>query len=180
MLIGIFLGLAAAGFQAAAKQPADGRRDVCELIAVEDIRAVQGATVKERKASEQNLRGLRFAQCLYATTDFARSVSLTVITASSPTSAASGGSYWMDTFHPQPKMAQAQARPARKKDPPRPVSGAGDEAFWTGDARAGALYVLRDDTVLRVSVGGASDEEDRIRLSKTLALAALNRLHRNP
>lgn len=68
----------------------------------------------------------------------------------------------------------------KKKDPPRPIPGAGDEAFWTGDARAGALYVLSADAVLRISVGGVSDEEERIRRSKVLARAALNRLHEKP
>lgn len=142
---------------------------------------MQEATLKERKGSHEQRKGLHFAQCFFATTDVARSVSLTVITGNAVSSEAGARRYWTDTFHPpQKSVAHVPARPIKKKDPPRPIPGAGDEAFWTGDARAGALYVIQDEVVLRISVGGVSDEEERIRRSKALAQVALARLHKKP
>ena len=181
-MIGFLFAFLAAGavLPAADAQPPGPRRDVCELIEPGEIRAVQDVPVKELKASEQNVRGLHFAQCVFATTDFARSVSLTLIRGTAASSGATARGYWADTFHPRQKaIAGTPARPPKKKEPPRPIPGAGDEAFWTGDARAGALYVLSDEVVLRISVGGVSDEEERIRRSEALVRAAVNRLRKD-
>jgi hypothetical protein len=136
--------------------------DPCVLLDAAEIRAVQGTTVKETKRSSESSKGRHFAQCFFVTDDFARSVSLTLISGD-------GRRYWAETF-------QRPQTSSRKKDPPRTVAGFGDEAFWTGDGRAGALYLLSGDRVLRISVGGVDNEEERIRRSRTLALAALGRL----
>jgi hypothetical protein len=157
---------AGAALQATPAPPPAGARNVCDLLAAEEIRTVQNAALTERKTTEHTRSGLRFAQCVFATSDFVRSVSLSVITGNGERGARG---YWEDTFHTKHKEADS-------KNAPRPVSGVGDEAFWTGDARAGALYVLSGDVVLRVSVGGVTDEEERIRRSKALLQAALRRL----
>ena len=77
-------------------------------------------------------------------------------------------------------MASHHGPAAEEKESAAPDSWHGDEAFWTGDAHAGALYVLGAGTVVRISVGGVSDEEERIQRSKTLAQAALNRVQLAP
>ena len=152
-------------------------RDACALLGAEDIRTIQGAALTELKRSSETARGLQFAQCFFATKDFAHSISLTVTSGGTP---ADVRDYWQGTFH---RRRTADATPAararsasRKKDPPRPIRGTGEEAFWTGDARAGALYVLRGDTVLRISVGGVADQDERLRRTMALATLALKRL----
>lgn len=60
--------------------------------------------------------------------------------------------------------------------PPQKIAGVGDEAFWTGSRVGGALYVLKGSTYLRVSVGGAGDQQSKINKSKALARLALKRL----
>lgn len=169
-MIGLVAVLFAAG---AASQPAPAAvRDACQLLTADEVRAVQEVAVKERKGSVDQAKALRFAQCVFATSDLTRSVSLTVITG---TASDGARDYWKKTFHPQRSDA-ALAAATRKKDLPRAVPATGEEAFWTGDKRAGALYVLSGGMVLRVSVGGVTDEEERIRRSKVLAQAALVRL----
>lgn len=138
----------------------------CDLLAADEVRAVQQTAVTGRKPSEYQRRGLRFSQCVFATGDYVHSVSLSLITGSGEEGARG---YWNDTFHPK------TARASRRK-PPRPVQGAWDEAFWSGEARAGALYVLAGDTVLRVSVGGVADEDERLRRTKSLVETALRKL----
>jgi hypothetical protein len=150
-------------FEVDAAQPVVSPTEVCELLSAEEILAVQGATVRERKLSDQRQTSRRFAQCVFATADFTRSVSLTIVTGDT-------AGYWADTFGPRQRAA------SRKKDPPRPIPAVGDEAFWTGDGRAGALYVLSAPVVLRISVGGAKEEGERIDRSTALARAALRRL----
>jgi hypothetical protein len=60
--------------------------------------------------------------------------------------------------------------------PPQKISGVGDEAYWTASRVGGALYVLKGNTYLRISIGGSSDQASQTKKSKTLAQKALARL----
>lgn len=156
------------------------RTDVCKLLTSEDIQSVQGDRVEESKPSQQPSGGLLMSQCLFRTTTPAKSVSLAL--------AQSGKQkpldFWRQQFH-----ADADARPAKStaenvKQPahnaeeesmPRAIAGVGDEAYWVGGPIAGALYVLRHNTFIRVSVGGIRAETTRIEKSIALARVALRR-----
>ena len=164
--------LAGAASQAAPARPVDA----CRLLNGEEIRTIQSVPLRESKASLDRSKSLTFAQCVFATTDLARSVSVTVISGSDGDAALG---YWKRTFHPERSEAQLKAA-TRKKDLPRAIDVGADEAFWTGDRRTGALYVLRGDLVLRISVGGVTEEEERIRRSRAIAKIALGRLFSNP
>lgn len=156
--------------------PASARGNGCALLTADDIRAVQGSALKDQKGSTEQLPDLRIEQCFFAAAEFPRSVSLTVITRGEGAPAGAVRAYWDRTFRAAPKPPPTSGRVPRKKDPPRIVEAAGDEAFWTGDPRSGALYVLDGDVVLRISVGGVPDEEERLRRSVRLAKTALQRL----
>jgi len=56
------------------------------------------------------------------------------------------------------------------------VEGLGDEAFWAEGANQGALYVRRDQTLLRVAVGGDEGKEAKMTKLRTLVGKALGRL----
>ena len=59
---------------------------------------------------------------------------------------------------------------------PRVIAGVGEEAYWVGGPVVGALYVLRGETFLRISVGGVREESRRIEKCIALARAALKRM----
>ena len=63
-----------------------------------------------------------------------------------------------------------------KKSPPKKVDRVGDEAYWSGNRFGGALYVLKRNVILRISIGGPDDQETKITKSKALAEKALSRL----
>ncbi len=63
-----------------------------------------------------------------------------------------------------------------KKSPPQRVADLGDEAFWTGTQISTALYVLKGDSYIRISVGGAGDQALKLEKSRKLAEFALKRL----
>ena len=63
-----------------------------------------------------------------------------------------------------------------EKAPPRPVKGVGRAAVWTGNQKAGAIYVLGRNAIVRVSVGGAASEEAKIKACTALAKNALRHL----
>lgn len=164
LLLALFAGAAPDGAPMAFP-PAE----VCELLTADDINAVQKVTLKERKPSAESAKGLRFAQCFYAAGDFARSISLTVISDQMPAAKPRAlRAFWQETFNPQRNFG--------RKSAPRAIAALGDAAFWTSDARAGVLYVLAGDAVIRLSVGGVADEAERLARTTSLARTILRRL----
>jgi hypothetical protein len=167
---------------AGAAQPAPASSsapDACRLLTAADIKRVQHAALKDTKPSVERVGAEEFAQCFFATTDYTHSVSLTVIRGAAGTPA-STEAYWRKTFEKDhvaaARAAAAAGRKVKKHEAGTRVPDIGRAAYWTGDERAGALYVLAGDAVLRISVGGASDEKERFRRSRALAEAALKRL----
>jgi hypothetical protein len=65
---------------------------------------------------------------------------------------------------------------SEKGTPPKKIEGVGEEAFWSGNRFGGALYVLKKEMILRLSVGGPDNEETKINKSKALAQKAIERL----
>ncbi len=156
-----------------AAAPIDNEFDPCSLLTNSEIKAVQGHTPAQQVASEHPSGSFRFTQCFYRTPEYTNSVSVAVGLPLEKDSKRSGPrQYWQQQFHPKVKAVPGR----KKKPPPKPITGLGDEAFWVGDPLSGALYVLKGDVFLRVSVGGPTDEAQKIKRAKALASRALKRL----
>ena len=152
----------------------DNEFEPCSLLTNSEIQAVQGHTPAQQVASEQPSGLFRFTQCFYRTPEYTNSVSVAVGLPLATDDKRSGPrQYWQQQFHPKVKAAPGR----KKKPPPKPIAGLGDEAFWVGDPLSGALYVLKGDVFLRVSVGGPTDEAQKIKRAKALASRALKRLN---
>jgi hypothetical protein len=164
-----------------------GKIDACKLLTADEIKSVQGDTLKDTKASEKSSGPFATIQCFYATTNFVNSVSLTV-TQKNP--ATSGGEsikeFWEDRFGREDRHEKDREK-RRDKDasrgeeeeeglPSQRVASLGDEAYWVGNAKIGALYVLKRDKLLRISIGGAHTQQVRTEKMKALAENAIKRL----
>jgi hypothetical protein len=196
-LLCLLLASSSAGAQAPthrAPQAGDpakqSRIDPCSLLTSAEIAAVQGEPVQQAKPSDQPGTGLLMLQCLFRTTTPTKSVSLAV----AAPSAMSPRAFWRKQFHPgQDAAKEKDSARAEKKSVagrneqkeqeeeeestrPRAIAGLGEEAYWVGGPIAGALYVLKGNTFLRISVGGIREEPARIEKSKALARVALKRL----
>ncbi len=161
----------------------------CNLITSEEVGAIQKATITDAKSSAGPSGNLVMSQCYYSAKEANMSVSLALIQPS-PRSATGTEArhYWDQTIHvpPEPPAGEAQredrdqkgekGEEEEKKNPPKKVDGVGDEAYWSGNRFGGALYVLKRNVILRISIGGPDDQETKIEKSKSLAEKALGRL----
>jgi len=165
-----------------------GKTDVCAMLSSAEIQAVQGEGVEESKSSPQSSEGLAMSECLFRTTTPAKSVSLALAVPGKQ----NPRDFWRKHFHAEDASKTekpgkpAKARPQNEKKHareeeetrPRPITGVGDEAFWMGSPISGALYVLRGNSFIRVSVGGVREESTRIKKTVALAQLALKRIQR--
>lgn len=166
-----------------AKQPASaqGKIDVCRLLTSDEIRSVQGDAVEESKATVQSSGGLKMSECLFRTSSPVKSVSVAITLPGTERPR----DFWRRQFHSSTKKEEP-ARDARRnkvfrqqeeaESQPRAITGVGDECYWVGGPITGALYVLRGNMFIRVSVGGVREEAARIEKSTTLAKLALKKL----
>ncbi len=158
--------------------------DPCKLLTSGDIQTVQGDAVQETKPGTQPAGGLVMSQCLFRTANPSKSVSVAIASAGST----SPRVFWQKQFrtgHPESGEKEKEKAAAGRKDAkeeedegtqPRTIQGVGEQAYWVGSPLVGALYVLKGNTFLRISVGGVREESARIQKSVALARLALKRL----
>lgn len=169
--------------------PAKSQIDACKLLTSDEIKSVQSDTLKDVTPSAPGSGPFVTSQCFYATTNFVNSVSLNVTQQSPQAGAESLREFWKERFesaeHGDKERGRKREREKKEKRgaeeeeesrPPDRVKGIGDEAFSVGNAKIGAIYVLKGDKFLRISIGGSNDQADRIKKMKKLAQYALNRL----
>jgi hypothetical protein len=150
---------------------AGAQTDSCTLLTKEEIQAVQGESFKNTKPSQKVAGGMSVSQCYFELPTAANSVVLTV------TRKAEGGrdpaQSWQDMFHRERRSEREEEGEGKE---PQKIDGLGEEAFWTGTRVGGALFVLNGNCYIRISVGGAGDQAQKIEKSKKLAENVLKRL----
>jgi len=174
--------------QEAAAIPSREGLDACTLLSNAEIEAVQGEPVKETKEVKGIPRKgglLLTSQCFFALPTFANSISVAfTVPGSSPLGARE---LWQEQFHSaaasekelDPSEGNGKSSPdqeQRKLLQPVAVSGLGEEAYWVRSRFGGALYVLKGDAFLRISIGGKQDDSLRLKKAQTLAKDALVRM----
>jgi hypothetical protein len=164
-----------------------GKVDACTLLTSKEIQSVQGEALKEAKSSGRSEGGFSTSQCFFTLPTFTNSISLTVTRRGDGPGARDPKQFWKETFHRETESEQARDRDRNKGRernegreeeeekgaPPQKITGVGDEAFWAGSRFGGALYVLKSNAFIRVSVGGTGDQQTKIKKSKALAQMVL-------
>jgi hypothetical protein len=152
--------------------------DTCALIKKSEIATMQGAPVRSVVPSNQTNGSLAISQCYYVVSSADGSGNLSVhlqVMQADPKSPNAAKDYWERAFGERNEGAANEEEKEGRK-PPQPVAGVGEEAFWIGNGKAGAVYALKKGNVVRVSVGGPDDANTKIEKSKTLAAKVLKRL----
>jgi hypothetical protein len=170
--------------------------DACKLLTPEEIQAVQGEGLRAARGSDASTGSFSVSQCLYETESFTNSVSLTLTRKNAAAKGESPREFWEENFgggegrgrekkerekKGREKEGREKERGARVEEeeeglPPTRVRGVGDEAYWVGNDKVGALYVLRGDKFIRVSVGGADKQDKKIEKTRALAQSAIKRI----
>jgi hypothetical protein len=84
--------------------------------------------------------------------------------------------WWKQTFDRAHDKEKGREEEEGKAAAPQKIDAVGDEAFWIGNRVGGELYVLKGNSFIRISVGGAGDQTAKIDKSKKLAQAVLERI----
>lgn len=189
-LFSIALVLAVAGCKKMKTASASNQTkiDACSLITGDEVQKIEGSPVKDVKPSETSDDNFRFSQCFYTTEVFNQSVSLAVTQRNSTSDKARDPkTFWKETFgRYEGELKEREGDEEKKKSlgeedegrgaPPKKIKGVGDDAWWSANRMGGAIYVLKDNVFIRISVGGPGSEESKIEKSKALAAKALSRL----
>jgi hypothetical protein len=164
--------------------------DACSLLTPSEIASVQGTAVQQTQPTGYAYGELNISQCYYTaiTSDGKNlSVHLQVIERNANSARRDAvNEFWKARFkhaskedESKEKREEEKAKEIEEEDAPGdPISvrGIGDEAFWLASNRGGALFVLRDHKLVRVTIGGSDAAKTQIEKSKTLARKALARL----
>jgi hypothetical protein len=186
--ISLLLALSACQKSKTSSVSQSGPISACDLITNDEVQSIQGSPVKDVKPSEASDGKFRIAQCFYTTEVFNRSVSLAV-TQRDPAGASARDprEFWKDTFGKYESQVKKEEGDEQKKKslrdddeglarPPKKIEGVGDDAFWTANRMGGALYILKNNVFIRISIGGPESEESKVEKTKALAAKAVSRL----
>jgi hypothetical protein len=160
------------------------------LLTKEEVEAVQGETIKETKLAGQSAGGFSISQCFFTLSTFSNSISLLVAEKGEGPEAKETEEFWRERFHKDKNPEDKDKGHGRRREPDtqqvegeeeegaplQKVSGVGKEAYWVGNRVGGALYVLKGNAYLRISIGGPPDQGSKLRKSRILAQKALTRL----
>jgi hypothetical protein len=149
----------------------------CGLLTKEDTQAVQGEPFKTTKASQGPGPGFKVSQCYFELPTPVNSIVLTVTRKAEGATARDPKESWRELFYSERPREKEKEKEEGEEKGPQKVESLGDDAFWSGSRVGGALYVLKDNCYIRISVGGAGDQAQKLERSKTLAAAVLKRLH---
>jgi len=167
-----------------AAAPQNGKFDACTLLTSQEIQSVQGEALKETKLSDKVDGGLSVSQCFFTLPTFTKSIALSVTQKGDHEGARDPKEFWKETFHADgdsKKQAdkdrdRGSEAEKEKSAPPEKISGIGTEAFWVGSRVGGALYVLKGNFFIRLSIGGPDDQKTKIKKSKALAQSVLKHI----
>jgi hypothetical protein len=148
--------------------------DPCTLLTISDVEQAQGNVYLQATKSVKTSGGVTVSECYFRLADESRSVTLELTRAESPHAT---HELWEKQFEAKEKEKNKnKAEEAENETHGVDVKGIGKEAIWTGNRVSGALYVLTDDTILRISLGGVGTQELKVERAKMLARRVLGKL----
>ena len=150
--------------------------DACSLLTSKEIEAIQGAALKDTKPSANSQGGLAVWQCYFLLPSAADSIVLTVTQRADGSNSRDPKESWDEMFHGDKENASTREDGEKESVGPHKIISLGDEAFWARQRFGGAMYALKGNIYISISVGGPGDQPTKIQKSKALAEIVLKRL----
>lgn len=148
--------------------------DPCMLLTAADVQKVQGAPLVEATKSIQTQGKVTVAQCFYRVEEGVRSVTLELTSAGSPHAT---HELWERQFEPGGEREERDREEESGKELHGiEVHGVGDDALWSGNRVSGVLYVRTRDAILRISIGGAGKQQEKMEKAMELGRRAVARM----
>ncbi len=144
--------------------------DACRLLEPKEIAAIQGEVPRELKPTQRTDGLFQIEACVFVLPTYAKSISLEVTRGATR----EVRNRWRRMFHARRELRERGEKEERLE--PAPVQGVGDESFWLDESPSGALYVLRRDALVRISIGGPAPRTTKVKRAAALARKALRRL----
>jgi len=148
--------------------------DACALLTNEEIASVQSEEVKETKKLEESEGGLIVSVCQFSLPTPGNSIILRLVQRDG-SEGRDPRQGWNEAFAPE-KMQNPKETGRKKIALPEKIPDLGDEAYWRGNSKSGALYVLKGNAYLRLALIDSRDKESAIKKCSALAAMALKRL----
>ena len=169
-----------------------GKMNACTLLSPREIQAIQGEPLKETKSSARSEAGFGVSQCFFTLPTSTNSISLVVTQRGDDPGARDPKEFWREKFRNSGEGSEAReqkqdkdrdkdfekGRAEEKEESAQALKilHVGDEAFWSGNRVGGALYVLKGNTFVRVSIGGFGEQRAQINKAKAIAQVVLRHL----
>jgi hypothetical protein len=153
-----------------------GKIDACALLTSKEVQSVQNEPLNETKRSGQFQVGFAVSQCYFALPTSKQFDQPNNDTERRGSSARDPKQWWKETFHRDKDQDKGGDERKEKAAAPAKISKLGHEAFWSGNRVGGERYVLKGNSFIRISVGGAGDQGSRIEKLKVLARKVLKSL----
>lgn len=158
----------------ASGEPGPGAIDACSLLTPQEVESIIGEPVTNAQPSAKSESGLDVSQCYVGVTTAVNSISLVVIQKGTGPGMRDPKGVWEETF--EKEHADEEAEEGRERKKPEKIEQLGDAAYWIASPIGSALYVLKVNTSIRISVGGAADQAAKLERSKAIARLVLPRL----
>lgn len=146
--------------------------DPCTLLSISDVEQAQGNVYLDATKSVKTSGGVTVSQCYFRLPEASRSVTLELTRAGS---AHATHELWEKQFEAKEKEKDKHEE-GENETHGIEVKDLGEDAIWTGNRVSGALYVLTNDTILRISLGGIGTQELKVERAKMLARRVLPKL----
>jgi hypothetical protein len=146
--------------------------DPCSLLTADELQAVVGSAATATTPHRVMEDGFLIEQCHFMMPVVTDSVTLRVIQRAPEANARDPRQVWQETFARDLQHAMKE----REDGPPVRVEQLGDEAFWMGGPKIGALYVLKGNRYFRLLIGGEPNQPVKIDKATKLAQAILGRM----
>lgn len=166
----------AAKFTSPPKEEKEVPRDACSLLNGEDLKQLLGEIPAKIDRSETTGSGFLISQCFFNLPTFSNSIAVSITRRAPGPNGRDPKQYWEDKIEKHEGDKGEPEDEEEHKRPPDPIAGLGDGAMWAGTSVGGALYVLKGNSMVRVSMGTTSEPAKRREKAIALVRLLLQRL----